>query len=100
MSKSQRTKALEIPRMVKEAVYKRDGEACVWCGKHGHPNAHFIARSQGGLGIPENILTLCWECHIKYDQTTDRPKMRDYFKEYLKGIYPDWDETKLIYRKE
>lgn len=100
MSKSRRTKALEIPRKVKIAVYERDNGCCIWCGKQGQPNAHYIARSQGGLGIEENILTLCWDCHRKYDQTTARPRMNDFFKGYLKGIYPEWDENKLIYKKE
>lgn len=98
MAKSRRTKALEILPNVKQRVFDRD-MCCVWCGKQGQPNAHFIARSQGGLGIEENILTLCLECHRRYDQSTDRQKMREYFKSYLMSKYPDWDETKLIYKK-
>lgn len=98
MAKAKRTKALEIPPKVKQKVLERDG-ACVWCGKQGQPNAHFIARSHSGLGIEENILTLCFDCHRRYDQTTERQKMRDYFKEYLKSKYPEWDEEKLIYNK-
>ena len=93
-----RTKALDIPLQVKWNVLDRD-EACVWCGRQGAPNAHFISRAQGGLGIEENILTLCAECHDRYDHTTDRKIMRDYFREYLKKKYPDWDEKKLTYRK-
>lgn len=100
MAKSKRTKALEIPPKVKEAVFERDGGCCVFCGRVGIPNAHFIARSQGGLGIEENILTLCWDCHRKYDQTPRRQEMREFFKEYLQSKYPEWDETKLIYKKE
>jgi 5-methylcytosine-specific restriction endonuclease McrA len=98
MAKSRRTKALEISSVVKQRVFERDGW-CVWCGKQGQPNAHFIARSHGGLGIEENILTLCSECHRRYDQSTDRQKMREYFKSYLMSKYPDWDESKLIYKK-
>ena len=97
--KSRRTKALEISPAVKNAVYERDGGCCVWCGEQGQPNAHFIPRSRGGLGIEENILTLCWECHMKYDQTTNRRKMGECFKEYLKGEYKNWDESKLYYKK-
>ena len=97
--KARRTKACDIPPRVKKAVFERDEGCCVWCGKQGEPNAHFIPRSQGGLGIEENILTLDWGCHLKYDQSTDRPKMRAFFKEYLKSKYPDWDEAKLIYQK-
>lgn len=98
MAKSKRTKALEIPPKVKEKVLERDG-CCVYCGRQGQPNAHFIARSQGGLGIEENILTLCFDCHRKYDQSTERQKMRAYFAEYLKSKYPDWNEEKLVYKK-
>lgn len=99
MAKSKRTKALEIPPKVKQKVLERDG-ACIWCSRQGLPNAHFIARSQGGLGIEENILTLCPDCHRRYDQTDERAKMREYFKNYLQEQYPGWDETKLYYKKE
>lgn len=95
---NRRTKALQIPPKVKERVLWRD-KWCVWCGKPGQPNAHFISRAQGGLGIEENILTLCPECHRRYDQTTDRAEMREYFKEYLQSKYPEWDENKLYYKK-
>lgn len=98
MVKTKRTKALEIPQKVKERVLERD-MYCVYCGRQGQPNAHYIARSQGGLGIEENILTLCCDCHRRYDNSIDRPKMREYFKNYLKSKYPDWDEKKLIYDK-
>lgn len=99
MGKSQRTKALEIPPKVKKAVFERDGGACVWCAKRGDPCAHFLPRSRGGLGIEENILTLCWDCHMKYDQTDNRERMGEFFKGYLKSKYPEWDEKKLIYTK-
>lgn len=96
-----RTKALSIPKAVKDKVWERDGQCCVWCGNpYAAPEAHFIARSQGGLGIEENILTLCRECHRKYDQTKHRKIMRDFFEEYLKSKYPDWDKSKLIYRRD
>lgn len=98
-----RTKALAIPKEVKERVWERDGGCCVWCGSpQAAPNAHFIARSQGGLGIEENILTLCFEHHRFFDQGygPDRRWMKQYFRDYLKARYPDWDEDKLIYRRE
>lgn len=98
MAKARRTKALEISPKVKQKVLERDG-CCIWCGKQGQPNAHYIARSHSGLGIEENILTLCAECHRRYDQTTARLKMREYFKNYLMSKYPGWDEKKLTYNK-
>ena len=61
--------------------------------------SYLSARSQGGRGIVRNILTLCPECHRRYDQTTEREKMREFFREYLLGKYPGWKEEDLIYRK-
>ena len=98
---NKRTKALCISKEVKDKVYRRDKECCVWCGSPaGEPVAHYISRSQGGLGIEQNVLTLCFKCHRKYDQSTDRKKMRIFFASYLSSIYPKWDESKLTYRRE
>lgn len=105
------TKARSITRAVKKAVAERDSfdgyPCCVNCGRPAPPEnptafscAHFVSRSQEGLGVEENILTLCPECHRRYDQTTDRERMREYFKEYLMDHYPGWDEDQLIYRRK
>lgn len=100
MAMSRRTKALQIPKRVKDAVYERDGGRCIWCGSaEGLPEAHFISRAQGGLGIEENVLTLCRSCHRRYDQTEDRKDMRVFFQRYLQCKYQDWDEERLVYRK-
>lgn len=98
--KSKRTKALEIPPMVKRKVYERDNHRCVFCGRYcdvSNACAHFIPRSSGGLGIEENILTLCNDCHRAYDQSDRRTKMRRVFKQHLSECYPGWDEKSLIY---
>ena len=107
---SKRTKALEIPIAVKKAVAERDSidghPCCIWCGKPAptsnplaFSNAHYIPRSQGGLGIEENTLTLDWECHLRYDQSEHRETMRWFFKNYLKSKYPEWDESTCTYKK-
>lgn len=98
--KSKRTKALDISPEVKEAVYERDGGRCVLCGRPGAPNAHFVARSQGGLGIEENVVTLCIECHNRYDNGAFRAQTEAELEAYLRGLYPDWSREKLYYRKE
>lgn len=73
----------------------------MYCGSPlAAPVAHYIARSHGGLGLEENILTLCSECHRAYDQSTKRKEMREFFRNYLKSRYPEWDEEKLIYRRK
>ena len=94
-----RTKALTISQKVKAAVFNRDGGKCIVCGRFGSPCAHYISRAQGGLGIEENIVTLCDECHRRFDQTADRKVYRDMIAAYLRQQYPGWDEKKLIYRK-
>ena len=99
MGRSARTKALSISPAVKARVYERDGGCCVWCGRPGAPNAHYIPRSLSGLGVEQNILTLCPDCHHRYDRTGDRPRMGEYFRSYLSRCYPDWDEKNLVYRK-
>ena len=102
------TKARDFDRKAKEAISDRDSidgwPCCVWCGLAAPTplvwsNAHFISRAQGGLGIPENGLTLCPQCHMRYDQSTNRNQMREYFRAYLESRYSDWNEDELIYRK-
>lgn len=94
------TRATAISKSVRCAVYERDGYRCIICGSsQGQPNAHYIARSQGGLGVEENIVTLCPCCHRDYDQSCKRKVYKDFIKSYLKNKYPEWDENKLIYRK-
>lgn len=97
----QRTKALDIPACVKDAVCERDNRCCVLCGdSRAAPNAHYISRAQGGLGIAQNIVTLCEKCHRDYDQSENREFIRKELRFYLSGIYPDWNENELKYRKE
>ena len=103
------TKARDFSRKAKEQIAERDSiegwPCCVYCGAASpaplaFSNAHYIARSQGGLGIPENGLTLCPTCHGRYDQSIARKSMREYFREYLQSKYENWSEEALIYKKE
>ena len=103
-----RTKALSISEAVKDKVWERDEGQCIACrymGKTGwqaYPEAHFIPRSKSGLGVEENILTLCRPHHYQYDNGSrnQREKMRNLFRIYLMNKYPEWDEKKLYYHKE
>ena len=98
--KSKRTKALDITQKAKRIVWERDREQCIICNSpNAMPNAHFIPRSKGGLGVERNIVTLCHSCHFKYDQTTLRNEFGEMIKGYLKEIYSDWNERDLIYKK-
>lgn len=91
--------ATAIPKRVKETVRERDRGRCIICGAPGDPWCHYIPRSALGLGIPENIVTLCDKCHRDYDQTPLRTAYRRIIEDYLKRQYPDWNPEKLIYHK-
>ena len=106
--KSKRSKLTDIPMSVKKKVFERDNGCCVICGNNYNvmPNAHYIPRSKGGLGIEENIVTLCTEltpnkCHRKYDFGTkeQQEKIHASIKNYLQSKYENWDEDKLVYKK-
>lgn len=101
--KTKRARATDIPYKVKKRVFERDNGSCVICGNNYNvmPNAHFIPRSKGGLGIEENIFTACTrltqnDCHYKFDEYGVG---RDKVREYLISQYPNWSEDKLKYRK-
>lgn len=98
--KSKRSKACDISQSVKDVVWARDNQRCIICGcSEAMPNAHYIPRSKGGLGIEQNIVTLCMNCHYAFDHTPARKKYAENIKEYLTERYPDWDENELIYKK-
>ena len=66
------TKMTAIPAKVKAIVAQRDcahGPAtCIICGAPGGPHCHIIRRSQGGMGVEQNIVTLCGPCHYALDE--------------------------------
>ena len=105
-----RTISLGITIAVKEAVADRDSfdgwPCCILCGtpapvnnRLAYSNAHYISRAHGGIGREDNILTLCPECHRRYDQTTDRAILKPFFERYLREHYPNWNENNLVYKK-
>lgn len=98
--KSTRSKKCDISPFVKKIVWERDDHCCILCGnKQAMPNAHYIPRSKGGLGIKENIVTLCSECHRKLDQSTEREALLKRVKEHLEIWYPCFQDEERIYRR-
>lgn len=93
------TKETRISKATKVEVYKRDKGKCIICGSDGLPNAHYKRRSQGGLGIPENIVTLCPKCHHDFDNGFKRREYEEKIKRYLDDFYPDFDDYDRIYHK-
>lgn len=94
-----RTKACSIKAAVKKRVEERDGHCCIFCGKYGRGEAHVISRAHGGLGIEQNLITVCRECHFELDDSLSRPLMLEIAKNYLRAFYPDWSVDSVIYKK-
>lgn len=99
--KSRRRIACEIPPDVKQAVYERD-KRCLMCGcvvSERDACAHLIPRSQGGMGVEKNILTLCPRCHREYDEGPDRDYWKDFFTKYMESKYGPIKKSEVIYDK-
>ncbi len=94
-----RTKACSIKAAVKKRVEERDGHCCIFCGRPGRGEAHVISRAHGGLGVEQNLITICRECHFLLDDTVSRPLMLEMAKQHLKKFYPDWSADAVIYKK-
>ena len=94
-----RTKACSIKAAVKKRVEERDGHCCIFCGKRGKGEAHVISRAHGGLGVEQNLITVCRECHYQLDDTVSRPLFLELAKEHLRALYPGWNPDDVIYKK-
>lgn len=98
--KSPASRACDISPGVRKAVMQRDGERCILCGRRqGLQIAHYISRARLGLGIPENLVTLCVQCHFDYDNGKYHREYKKRIEDYLKVQYPEWDNKKLTYTK-
>lgn len=72
-AKARKAEADALWRATCKAVDTRDGKACRACDKRSDPEAtgllarghrhHLVYRSAGGPDTPENLVTLCAECH-------------------------------------
>lgn len=97
---SKRSKACDISQKVKQKVWDRDRHQCIICGNpYAMPNAHYIRRSQGGLGIEQNVVTLCQKCHNDFDNGNKRVSIGYKVEWYLKSYYDNWNTEELIYKK-
>ena len=97
-----RTKATSISKEVRRKVYERDKECCILCGRHVPERcacAHVIRRSQGGLGIEQNIVTLCDDCHREMDGYGDHRRLLREAQAYIEAEYGYIDPHDLVYDK-
>ena len=99
--KSARSKATDISTKVRKQIHERD-KCCRNCGSHYNLSiAHvFLSRAQGGLGCVENLVLMCYNCHMTMDQgrVKDSAEIRLNMKSYLNRLYPNIDISNLKYK--
>lgn len=101
--KHRQTKQTEISKGIKYLVWERDHRRCILCGRpvsYEYACCHYIKRSQGGLGIPQNLFTGCDTCHGEQDNGLKSKELTEMVRGYLKNMYgKNWKEEDLIYKK-
>lgn len=107
------TKLKNFSPAVKEEIWVRDRGTCIFCKEKYHmedtsqygrsiiDHMHYIARSQGGLGIARNGALGCRDHHNMLDNGNKGryAEMHEMFREYLSSHYVGWDEKELVYSK-
>lgn len=92
-----RTKAVDVSQAVRKQVLQRDAYRCIFCRKSDALTmAHVIPRSQGGLGIAENLVTACSKCHWKMDRTHYREYYLEYAQKHLDKFH---ERTERVFKK-
>lgn len=86
-----------IPNSTRKAVYRRDGYRCALCDSTKYLQVHHaVKRSLGGTDRPENLITLCADCHalahgmnlrdvVDMDQETIEQAIVEYLADYYAG---------------
>jgi len=95
-------KPTEISKAVRQLVWERDGGKCIYCNKAGFSNVHvFVSRAHGGLGVKENVGTLCMLHHHWLDNGLNRQHklVKEKLYEYMYSLYPDLEIDNLRYKK-
>lgn len=111
---SRRSRACEFSSEARKRIKERDG-GCIFCrlgymlppedefytSTHRYQIMHFIPRSQGGLGIPENGAVGCLWHHNMLDNGNDglREDMLIIFEAYLRARCENWNKKNLTFDK-
>lgn len=112
-AKSKQAKAHEFTAAARKEIMFRDRNECIFCRKQYRMQGaawldkevksimHYIPRSKGGLGIPQNGAVGCAYHHDMMDNGNkgNRGEMLGIFRAYLQEHYPEWNEAELVYDK-
>lgn len=94
---NRRTKAVDVSQAVRKQVLHRDAYRCIFCkSSNALTMAHIIPRSQGGLGIAENLVTACSICHHMMDNTSKRETMLAYAQKHVDKFH---ERTERVFKK-
>lgn len=110
---SKQARAREFNAASRQIIKERDLHQCIFCRMEYHMEdvtwygqqllsiMHYIPRSRGGLGIPQNGAMGCQSHHEMLDNGNKgrREEMLQMFRQYLQDHYPDWSEDALTYNK-
>lgn len=103
MSRSKRTKAVDISQKVRQEVYARDNLRCISCrSPYNLQVAHiYLSRAKGGLGVKENLAILCINCHLDYDSGKNKrqERVKGRVHRYMENLYGQPNIEKLKYKK-
>jgi 5-methylcytosine-specific restriction endonuclease McrA len=93
-----------ISKETRKAVYRRDGWRCALCDSTKTIQIHhYIPRSRGGTNSPQNLITLCSDCHalahghniagwVDVDQDDIQQKIVEYLADTYAGEWEEYEE--------
>lgn len=112
MKRHRMTAKLEFSQKTREEIRNRDG-GCFFCMRGYHMEAsdtfgytlpqimHIVPRSSLGMGVKENGVLGCQYHHNMMDNGNKglRGEMIGMLEEYMRGLYPGWSRSDVIYQK-
>ena len=101
---SKQSKACDISKRVRDEVLDRDKYCCCVCGSpYNLTMAHvFLNRSHQGLGVKENLATLCMKCHHSLDngKNAEHNGIKRVLHDYMNRLYPNLNIEELRYKNK
>ena len=82
----------QIPPLTNPALFKRDGNMCLYCGKHlsdaDLTRDHVVPVSRGGVDLWDNVVTSCRRCnHFKGSRLLEETSLELMALPYVPNYY-------------